>query len=143
MYPSVVNESERHDKWPNNSSSYCSISFNAIFSLCIVCHASVKSLIRLKYPCPFCNPNFPNLDITYNTSLFWSKISNWRYFALISPRSFWQNASKVPINIAPTIFSDNPNLCNASATLRLIDSAAFSVNVNAIILSGASPLDIK
>ena len=49
----------------------------------------------------------------------------------------------MPINIAPLIFSDKSNLCNASATLRLIDSAAFSVNVNAMILSGTSPFDIK
>ncbi len=47
------------------------------------------------------------------------------------------------INIAPTIFSDNPNFRNASATLRLIDSLCFSVNVNAIIISGSSPWDIK
>ena len=48
IYPSALNESDRHVNCLNNSSSYCSMSLKAIFSLCIVCHASVNSLIRLK-----------------------------------------------------------------------------------------------
>ncbi|KAF5043013.1 hypothetical protein DSECCO2_506670 [anaerobic digester metagenome] len=57
----------------------------------------------------------------------------------MEPRRFWQKECIVPIYIAPTSATGSPTFSRAEATRLFIDSAAFSVKVNAIMLSGLAP----